>query len=143
MSEEKKKLATGKKFDKNKIRWDLLPIKPIEATIRVLMLGSKKYGDDNWKRVPHCRRRYYAACLRHLTEWWEGEQIDKESGESHLAHAMCCLVFLMWHEANGTEEMVITEETAAPPVARSPVEIPERTPESMIAVIKAVEKFLK
>lgn len=98
MSDNNKEKGTGIKFDGEKIRWDLLPIEPVESIIRVMMLGSKKYGDYNWQRVPESRRRYYAAALRHLTAWWQGEKIDPESGESHLAHAMCCLMFLQWHE---------------------------------------------
>ena len=90
--------STGIKFDGDKLRWDLLPVEPTEDVIRVLMLGSHKYGDDNWKLVPASRRRYYAASLRHLTAWWLGEKVDPESGVHHLAHAMCCLLFLIWHD---------------------------------------------
>lgn len=28
-----------------------------------------------------------------ITTWWSGERIDEETGESHLAHAACCLWF--------------------------------------------------
>ena len=96
----------GLKFDKEKLRWDLLPIEPVEAVIRVMMLGSDKYNDDNWKFVPECRRRYYAAALRHLTAWWKGEKLDPESGISHLTHATCCLLFLAWHETYQTKEFL-------------------------------------
>lgn len=86
----------GKKNDAEKTRWDLLPIKSIEAVVRVLQHGAKKYGsDDNWKRVPDAKRRYYAAALRHLFSWWCGEKADPETGESHLAHLICCALFLM------------------------------------------------
>jgi len=96
--------STGIKFDGDKLRWDLLPVKPLESVIRVMMLGSKKYGDDNWQLVPASRRRYYSACFRHITAWWMGEKIDPESGEHHLAHAICCLMFLIWHDDNGTDK---------------------------------------
>ena len=91
---------TGIKFDGAKIRWDLLEIKPVEAIIRVLMYGANKYGDRNWVLVPDAQRRYYSACMRHLTAWWDGEKKDPESGESHLSHAATCLIFLLWHEQN-------------------------------------------
>ena len=35
---------------------------------------------------------YYDACLRHLTAWWEGQDVDPESGLSHLVKAIACLV---------------------------------------------------
>lgn len=92
------KKGTGIKFDQEKLRWDLLPIEPVEKVIKVLMLGSKKYGDYNWQKVPEAKRRYYAAAQRHLTAWWKGEKNDPESGITHLAHAATCLIFLMWHE---------------------------------------------
>jgi hypothetical protein len=35
---------------------------------------------------------------RHLWAWKEGEQNDPESGKNHLAHALCCLMFLYEHD---------------------------------------------
>jgi hypothetical protein len=111
----------GIKLDKEKLRWDLVPIKPMESIIRILMFGAKKYGDQNWEHVPDSQKRYYSACMRHLTAWWDGEKIDPESGESHLAHAAACLLFMLWHEQNKlkTEEIseidIMIEEIDEPP----------------------------
>jgi len=90
------------KKDKGKLRWDLLPLKPIEQVVRVLTKGAKKYSDNNWKTVPNFNERYYAAAMRHLTRWRMGYKKDKESGLSHLAHVICCLIFLLWGELNGS-----------------------------------------
>ncbi len=90
----------GRKFDTSKPRWSLLPFKELSQVVEVLTLGSKKYSDDNWKYVDNSRDRYFSACMRHLTSWWNGEIKDKESGQSHLAHAICCLLFLLWFENN-------------------------------------------
>ena len=68
----------GVKYDEGKPRWDLLPLKEVEDIVRVLTFGSLKYEDDNWKRVPNQRKRYFAAMMRHLTAWWEGEKNDAE-----------------------------------------------------------------
>jgi hypothetical protein len=35
---------------------------------------------------------------RHIWAWKEGEQNDPETGRHHLAHAMCCLMFLYEHD---------------------------------------------
>lgn len=85
----------GKKNDQGKRRWDLLPWGPIEEVVQVLQVGAIKYGDENWVRVPNARIRYFSAAMRHILAWWRGEELDKEDGLSHLAHAMCCLIFLM------------------------------------------------
>ena len=90
--------TSGRKFDDGKLRHDLLPLYPVHEVIRVLMYGAEKYDDHNWKKVPNLRARYYNAAKRHIDDWWAGEQLDKESSFHHLAHAMCCLIFLMQAE---------------------------------------------
>ncbi len=94
-------MKPGRKFDTEKPRWDLLPLDVLEPMIRVLGFGARKYGVENWKQLSDGRRRYYAALMRHLKAWQAGERADPESGESHLAHALCCLVFLSWSERQG------------------------------------------
>jgi hypothetical protein len=61
-------------------------------------------GDDNWKHVRPLRKRYFGALMRHMTAWYDGEKKDPESGKSHLAHAGCCLLFLMWGDHNVEED---------------------------------------
>jgi hypothetical protein len=85
----------GVKFDKEKLRYDLLPFEAIDQIVDVLGYGSRKYADNNWKIVPDARRRYIAAALRHISAYQRGEMIDPESGLQHLAHAACSLVFLL------------------------------------------------
>ena len=85
----------GVKYDADKPRYELLPVGPIEETVKVLTAGAKKYDDHNWRKVDRQRPRYYAAALRHIFAWWRGETHDPETGLHHLAHAMCCLIFLM------------------------------------------------
>lgn len=91
---EKHPEAAGKKFDSGKVRLDLVPTHPVKEVARVLMHGAAKYGDHNW-RGGIAYSRLYAATLRHLTAFWEGEDIDPESGLHHLAHAACEIFFLI------------------------------------------------
>ena len=91
--------AEGKKDDSHKLRWSLLPMGTVEQIIEVLEHGAKKYSVDNWQRVDNQRTRYYNALMRHMELWWNGEKKDKESGKSHLAHAACCILFLMWDDS--------------------------------------------
>lgn len=86
----------GKKYDQEKLRFDLLPWAEIEDIVKVLTLGAAKYDEDNWKKVANGKRRYFAAAHRHLAAHESGELNDSETGLPHLAHATCCLLFLAW-----------------------------------------------
>jgi len=86
----------GIKFDNGKRRWSLLPSGVINEVIDVLEFGAKKYAIDNWKYVPDNKTRYYDAAMRHINDWHESGKIDQDSGKNHLAHAICCLMFLLW-----------------------------------------------
>ena len=88
----------GRKFDGNKLQYGLLPPLALKATVEILTFGAEKYEPDNWKRVPDSKRRYFDAMQRHLWAWKQGEQNDQETGKNHLAHAMCCRMFLYEHD---------------------------------------------
>lgn len=90
----------GAKHDEGKLRFSLLPKGTISEVLKVLEFGAKKYAENNWQKVDNARTRYYDAALRHITAWHEGEKLDSETGVSHIAHALCCLHFLMWFELN-------------------------------------------
>lgn len=90
--------VSGRKDDQGKLDYSLLPLPALEPIIRVLMYGAQKYSPDNWRQVPDLERRYYNAAMRHLTAWRMGESCDTESGFPHLAHAACCLLFLLSHD---------------------------------------------
>lgn len=91
----------GFKLDAGKLRWSLLPFIALIEVLKVLEFGAKKYSVDNWKRVENTRQRYFDAAMRHMTSWWEGEKNDPETKLNHLAHAMCCLLFLLWFDLKG------------------------------------------
>lgn len=87
----------GKKFDEEKMRTDLLPVDALELMAMVLTEGAKKYGDRNWEKGMSWSR-LYGACLRHLFAWHKGYDEDEETGLPHLAHAMCCIAFLLAYQ---------------------------------------------
>jgi hypothetical protein len=91
-------VKSGTKLDATKPRWSLLPSGTIAQVIAVLEYGAKKYAVNNWIDVPDAKTRYYDAAMRHLDAWHRGEMNDDESGLPHLAHAACCLLFLMWFD---------------------------------------------
>lgn len=88
----------GRKFDGGKLQYGLLPPLALKATVEILTFGAEKYEPNNWINVPDSKRRYFDAAMRHMWAWKEGEQNDSESGKNHLAHALCCLMFLYEHD---------------------------------------------
>ena len=97
-------IVEGVKFDDGKLAWSLLPFKALESVVDVMMYGAKKYSPDNWKKVPDPIKRYKDAMLRHVISYCTGEKKDPESGKSHLAHAICCALFIIYFEVTGEGE---------------------------------------
>lgn len=91
------------KEDGEKNRLDLLPIGPLEDIAEILTFGAKKYADHNW-RNGFKWSRLYGALFRHMFAWIKGQDKDPETGKSHLAHAGCCILFLLEHEKRGLGE---------------------------------------
>ncbi len=83
----------GLKFDNGKPRLSLIPKEAIWGMARGLTYGEKKYGTHNFRNGLAFTRLADAA-LRHLTVWLEGEELDLESGNSHLDHALASLAML-------------------------------------------------
>ena len=83
----------GIKDFSGKIEYSLLPWDSLESVTKILMLGSKKYGPQNWRKVD--RKYYVDALFRHLASFMRGEAVDEESGELHLSHAACNILFLI------------------------------------------------
>ena len=56
-----------------------------------MMEGSRKYGRHNYRVSPVRAEVYNDACNRHVDAWWEGEDIDPDSGLHHLSKAIASL----------------------------------------------------
>lgn len=89
----------GKKYDAGKPMMELIPPHAELELAKVLTFGAEKYGADNWRKVDQLERRYMGAAMRHLNAFRQGETHDAESGLHHLAHAMCCLAFIIENNA--------------------------------------------
>ena len=66
-----------------------------------LLDGALKYGRSNWRAVGVRSSIYYDAARRHLDAWFEGENVDRDSGLHPLAHALACLAIIVDAEAAG------------------------------------------
>lgn len=82
------------KADKGKLELSLVNPELVKAVAEVRMYGTEKYGDsENWRKVEP--KRYVDALYRHLLAYIEGNEVDEESGLSHLAHMACNISFLL------------------------------------------------
>jgi hypothetical protein len=93
----------GVKHDAEKVRLDLMPFDALVEVGEILTFGAAKYDARNWEKGM-AWGRLLGASLRHLFAWGRGENLDPETGKSHLAHAACCILFLLAYEKRGIGE---------------------------------------
>ncbi len=67
-----------------KLRYDLIPVRPLADLAEVYTVGCRSYGDRNWEQGIKWSR-ILGAMFRHLEAFRGGEMFDKESGCYHLA----------------------------------------------------------
>jgi len=97
----KPKPTEAVKHDDGKPDWSLVPFESLEGMVKVLEFGAKKYDNWNWTADGGFQyTRVLRSCLRHLFAWSRGEDLDPESGLSHIHHAMCNLLFISHYIGN-------------------------------------------
>lgn len=94
--------VAGVKYDQDKPDMSLISPIALFAVVRVMTFGKKKYTADNWRRGI-VFSRLIAAALRHIFLFLSGQRLDPETGESHLAHAICCLMMILEFEETQPE----------------------------------------
>jgi hypothetical protein len=92
-----KQFGSALKFDGDKLPLHLLSTEAMNQTAAVLKFGAQKYAEHNWRKG-FAWSRPLSAAMRHITAFNNGEDTDPESGLSHLAHAACCIMFLLEFE---------------------------------------------
>lgn len=104
----------GNKYDSGKPRMDLVRPEFVEGVADVLGFGAAKYASWNWAKGIHYSR-LIAAAERHINAFKKGEDLDPESGLSHLYHASCCLMFLScfeeWKDSQGLDDRYKRHDT--------------------------------
>lgn len=79
-----------------KARWfSYIPLRVMVCIGLAMLEGARKYGRHNY-RIAGVRASVYvdAVVCGHLTRWMEGEDIDSDSGENHIAKAISSLIVL-------------------------------------------------
>jgi hypothetical protein len=94
------KVTEGVKHDAGKPRMDLLPFDALLSIADVLAFGAEEYGERNWENGM-AWGRVFGALGRHLAAYWLGEDRDPKSNKLHLAHAACCILFLLAYQIRG------------------------------------------
>jgi hypothetical protein len=83
------------KNDSRKNRLELIEPEFIKGLGRIVSFGAEKYSARNWQKAdPEDVERIKGAMLRHIMDYLSGDKIDMETGESHLYHAACNIMFL-------------------------------------------------
>ena len=86
------------RHDGDKTDWSLMPWECVEEINKVLDFGAKKYSANNWKAGNGFSwTRVLSSMLRHTFAWSRGEDLDPESGLSHLAHMGANVLFLLYY----------------------------------------------
>jgi hypothetical protein len=78
-----------------KLDMGLFPDTAVAYGALAMTEGALKYGRYNY-RIAGVRASIYAAALRrHMTKWWNGENVDPKTQVPHLASALGCLAVLV------------------------------------------------
>jgi hypothetical protein len=63
--------------------------------------GKEKYGRFNWRETGSTSSVFYDAMMRHLTDWYNGEDYAHDSKVHHLGHLMASCAILLDSELHG------------------------------------------
>ena len=87
--------------DSGKTNWSLMPFEALEEINKVLEFGATKYAANNWQEGTGFKySRVLNSLLRHVFAFMRGEDKDPESGLSHMAHAGCNVLFILYYLKN-------------------------------------------
>jgi hypothetical protein len=96
-------MEPGIKDTENKPRLELLPTQALEQIAKAIQHGNgTKYPVGNWQKGIDWLL-LLGSVLRHTYAFIKGEDKDKESGISHLAHAGANILFLLWYQQHRKE----------------------------------------
>lgn len=78
-----------------------LPAVALAHAAHAMMNGAEKYGPYNWRAKEVKASIYVDAALRHLYDWFEGQETATDSGVHHLGHAIACMAILLDAQETG------------------------------------------
>jgi hypothetical protein len=98
-----------------KVPLHLVPCEVLLETGLAMLEGARKYGAHNYRVAGVRASVYYDAAMRHIMAWWEGEDIDSDSGLPHIIKAIASLIVLRdgQHVGNWVDDRPIRLEHGA------------------------------
>lgn len=105
--------ATGGRKGTKPARFGLIPWDVMRELSEHYSKGAAKYDDHNWRRG-YAWSLNFDALMRHLSAWWEGEDVDPETGSSHLSAVMWHAITLRYFQMHdrGTDDRPFRSEEA-------------------------------
>jgi hypothetical protein len=97
---------------KAKVNLSLVSGLAIAHEAHAMMDGAKKYGPYNWRRKKVSAEVYVSAALRHIEDYYNGEDIASDSKAHHLGHARACLGIIL--DATETGNLIDDRPPSAP-----------------------------
>lgn len=85
------------RFNEGKPQWSYVHFKSLEPMVRVLEFGAIKYAPKNWMK-PMELNKILESMQRHLAALFDGEEVDSETGISHMGHIQCNAMFYNYHK---------------------------------------------
>ena len=86
-------MSRALKNDSGKPKISLIPKAALWGMAQAFTYGANKYGKWNYKNGMEYTRLADAA-FRHLSQFMDGQNIDEESGNNHLFHALASIAML-------------------------------------------------
>jgi len=102
----------------NKPRVSDVPPVALFALGAAMSDGATKYGRFNWRKTGSTSSVFYDAMIRHLVDWYNGEDYAHDSNVHHLGHVMASCAIILDSAAQNSlndDRLKVTES-----VARSP-----------------------
>ena len=84
------------RYNTGKPKWSLVHMRSLVPMIRVLEYGAEKYEPFNWQK-PTERNTLIDSMQRHMAALIDGNELDDESGLTHIGHIMANAMFYSYH----------------------------------------------
>jgi hypothetical protein len=115
---------------------DLCPPALERGAAEAFANGAAKYGAYNWREKMISASVYFAACKRHLDDWWDRIDLDDCAPDSHVhhvKHAAACLAMIL--DVMGSPQF---NDNRPPRVNRGEQQCPVVTTQSTSSETKSV-----